>query len=632
MISQKTIEEVKERANLVEVIGDSVSLKRQGAHYSGLCPFHAEKTPSFHIRDHGRFYHCFGCGASGNVISYVMASRGLSFPEAVEELAARFGVQVVREGRGRRDGEERGPGRERFFEVNRLAQLYFEGQLRTGGQEIRGYLAERGLHPETIAEFGIGFAPRARTGLIDFLKQQRASLEIALAAGLVRRSATGELYDGFRARLVFPIMMDRKHIAGFGGRIVPPLVEPEYVKTLPKYLNSPENPAYQKNKIVYGLPQALHALRDTAEIYLVEGYMDVVGLWQAGLKNVVATCGTAVTENHVRRLGHLVNRVVVLMDGDAAGRAAAAKTFPLFLNSGLDVHAVFLPEEEDPDSIARAHGPATQSYIEALPRVPLLDCYLGALMRRFGAEDARALGAAAKGKIAAEVAEVLAQVKNAIERTELIGLTAHRLMVDEAQLSELAGSAGRTKRGSGPLELGSTGRGSPDAAVPSAATTKRIDELPRIDQALLGAVMGLALGRKIEPLSRILHDHAICTGVDPVTLRFLHGLVEITAGAADSTSDGERRERLKGLLHEFGESWTALWKKSYQMLEDPAVDFGQTFRECREAIEKSKLDQAIKDIDARILTCPDESEKIHLLQEKVTLTKQRSGAGRRAKS
>jgi DNA primase catalytic core len=568
-----------------------------------------------------------------------MASRGLSFPEAVEELAGRFGIEVIREGRRRHGDGERGPGREIFFSVNRLAQDFFVEQLRSGGPDVKGYLSERELRSDTIAEFGIGFAPRARTALLDYLKSKRAPLEIALAAGLIRRNSKGEMYDGFRARLIFPIMMDRKHIAGFGGRIIPALVEPEFAKTLPKYLNSPENPAYQKNKIVYGLPQALHALRSDSEVYLVEGYMDVVGLWQAGLKNVVATCGTAVTENHVRRLGHLVNRVVVLMDGDAAGRNAAAKTFPLFLNSGLDVHAVFLPEEEDPDSIARTHGEHTPDYIASLPRIALLDCYLGGLMRKFGADDARTLGAAAKGKIAAEVAEILSQVKNSIERSELIQMTAHRLMVDEAQLADLASATGKGKRTRAPLDLGASG--DPGEGSGARITVrndkseetiqrKRIDELPRVDQELLGAVMGLVLGRKASQLERLLHEPEICTGVDPVTLRFIHGLVETLEPREDEgDEDGGRRERVKALLHDFGDSWTALWRRSYQMLDDPAVDFTKTYNECRDALGKSKLDQSIKDIEERILTCTDENEKMALLQGKVDLARQRSGGGRR---
>lgn len=625
MISNKTIEEIKERANLIEVIGETVALKRQGGNYSGLCPFHAEKTPSFHIRDHGRYYHCFGCGASGNVISFVMETRGLSFPEAVEELGARFGVEVVREGRlGERQVRGDGAGREVFFKLNALAQRFFQEQLRNAEAPVRGYLSERGLAADTVTEFGIGFAPRSRTALVDFLRAHKAPIDAAITSGLIRRNSRGEIYDGFRARLIFPIMMDRKHIAGFGGRIIPGIVDAETLKTLPKYLNSPENPAYQKSKILYGLPQALHAARETMELFLVEGYMDVVGLWQAGLRNCVATCGTAVTENHVRRLGHLVNRVVVLFDGDSAGRAAAAKTFPLFLNSGLDAHAVFLPEDEDPDTIARSHGAGTAAYVGGLERVSLLDCFLRGIMRRYGADDARAIGAASKGKIAAEVAEILARVKNGIEQSELMQQAGLRLMIDPRQLGEMVFGVARGKESHGNVDT-STLRAS--LATPHTEAvgldSKRIDQLPRIDQELIAAIMGLVLKRNDELVGRILRDAAMCMGVEPTTLRFIEGLGEVLERSQGD--DTQKKPAIKSLLNRFGESWAGLWRRSYQMADDPAVDFARTLKQCRASIIKNKLNQSIKEIDDRILTCSEESEKITLLQEKVILTRQLTG-------
>ncbi|MFM1848564.1 MAG: hypothetical protein RL417_2038 [Pseudomonadota bacterium] len=622
MISPKTIEEIKERANLIEVIGESVSLKRQGTNYSGLCPFHAEKTPSFHIRDHGRYYRCFGCGASGNVISFVMETRGLSFPEAVEELAARFGVAIIREGRTRSTEANAAGTREAFFRVNALAQRFFADQLANAEPSARRYLSERGLSPETIEEFGIGFGPRGRTALVDFLRGHRAPLDVAIAAGLLRRNARGELYDGFRARLIFPIMMDRKHIAGFGGRVIPSLVEPEILKSLPKYLNSPENPAYQKNKILYGLPQALHAIRDTSELYLVEGYMDVVGLSQAGLRNVVATCGTAVTENHVRRLGHLVTRVIVLFDGDSAGRSAAAKTFPLFLNSGLDAHAVFLPEDEDPDTIARAHGEASGGYLGSLERISLLDCFVRGIIRRYGSEDVRQLGAAAKGKIAEEVAEILAKVRNGIERSQLIQEACLRLMIDPGQFGDMVDAVGRSGRSEPRIRVEVEPVENPPRGG-EGQPLRRIEDLPRVDQELVGSVMGLVLKRQDDLLTRILHDAEICLNVAPTTLRFIQGLGEVLERAAGE--EGAKKEGLKSLLKEFGESWTSLWKRSYQMIDDPAVDFARTFGECRRSIIKGKLNQSIRDLDQLILTCSDEGEKIALLQEKVALTRRLAG-------
>ncbi|RIL02772.1 MAG: DNA primase, partial [Proteobacteria bacterium] len=347
IVAQESIEEIKEKANLVDIIGEAVSLKRRGSSYVGLCPFHAEKTPSFHVREE-KFYHCFGCGESGNVISFVMRFRGLSFPEAIEELAGRCGVQLKFEKSGRKNVPL--ADKQALFKVNALALAWFSAQLKSAPPQVKDYINSRSLTREALAAFAIGFAPKEWSALTTFLRARKVPDEMILRCGLARRSPKGDLFDVFRARIIFPIFSDSKRVAAFGGRIIPELLEKEALNQAPKYLNSPESPIYFKSKVLFGLPQALSAIQQEREVWIVEGYMDVIGMWQAGIRNAVATCGTALTSEHAKRLKLLVKKVILLFDGDDAGRGAAGKAYDAFLNSGIDVCAAFLPQGEDPDS------------------------------------------------------------------------------------------------------------------------------------------------------------------------------------------------------------------------------------------------------------------------------------------
>lgn len=606
MISQQTIEEIKERASLVDIVGESVNLKRNGMNFTGLCPFHSEKSPSFHIRDSGRFYHCFGCGVSGNVITYVMESRGLSFPDAVEELAARYGIEVKREGGVQRP--EEAPHKDALYAINKLASEFYLAQLKTADPAVGEYLKGRGITPASMSEFSIGFAPRQWGALCDFLKSKQFDEALLLQSGLVRRSPRGDLYDTFRSRIIFPIAIEGRKIAGFGGRLVPGLLEESALKSAPKYLNSPESPVYQKNKIFYGLPQALEAIRRSKELYLVEGYMDVIGLHQAGVRNVLATCGTAVSDNHVKRLQHLVQRVYLLFDGDLAGRAAAAKCFSVFLNSGIDVVALFLPDEEDPDTIALRHGVETESYLQTLEKSPLLDCYIESLLLKSGWKEMRDLGAAAKGRISEEVAQVLAKVRNNIEQSDLLQRAALRLLVEPKDLAALIREGGASSASATPKLI----QPIPPQGLPQNAA---IEDLPRVDRELLLAVMVDRQGLT----ATLLHDPDICEGVHPSTLRFIEGLDAILEESR--TDEGAKREQAKALLKSFGESWILHWKKAHQMLRDDEVDFVRSVDECRRHLKKTKLKQAIMEIDLRLGQSERDADKEAWAREKVLLTR-----------
>lgn len=612
MISQETIEEIKSKVRLVDLIAESVELKQRGQNYVGLCPFHSEKTPSFQVRDHDNYYHCFGCGVSGNVITFVMESQGLSFPEAVEYLAARSNIEVRHEGSARK--EDQGDRKRRIYELNDAAQRFFRRALENAEPAVAAYVRERRLEPAALQAFGVGYAPMRWNALTEQLRAAaRCSDDLLVSAGLARRNSKGDLYDSFRGRLIFPVLIDGRRIAGFGGRLIPALLDEEARASAPKYLNSQETAAYQKNKILYGLPQALTSIKEEKAVYLVEGYMDVLGLWQAGVRNVIATCGTAVTEQHAQRVASLVDKVFVVFDGDQAGRAAAARCFAIFLNSGVDASALFLPEGEDPDTIARRHGAETPAYLEDLKAqaLPLLDCFIIAVLRAHGARSAAELGAAAKAKIAEELARTLSRVASGIERAELVKQAAFRLIVDEQLLRELTEAAVKGESGG---VLKSFEREEERAAA-DVVVRKPVSGLPRLDQMLLHAVMA----EKDTLTGAVLHRSELCMALDPCTRLFIEGLHEILH--AEQCSEAQQKERLKTLLRSFGESWLAHWRLSYQMVEDRTVSMERLFEECLAALERERMLATRRALEQQIAQCRDEDERERLLCYLVELSR-----------
>lgn len=611
MISEATIELIKERANLVDLVGDAVALKRRGSGFLGLCPFHSEKTPSFHIRADGTFYHCFGCGASGNAITFLMQSRGLSFPEAVSELAGRLNIPIETVG-GR--VEQKDPrDKQRLFKLNMLAHKFFRSCLQKAPAVVCDYISSRGLDAEVLDYFGVGYAPDGRDTLVSFLRAHKVPDDLMVAGGLAKRGQSGELYDAFRARLIFPVFLDTRRICAFGGRIIPPLVDPAKINQIPKYLNSPETPIYQKSKVLYALPQALSAVRAEGELYLVEGYMDVAGLWKAGVRNAVATCGTAVTESHVKRLARLVKRLTVLFDGDAAGRAAASRCFELFSNSGIETAVVFLPAEHDPDSLAREHGQRTPQVLEAFPRRSLLESHLDSVLEKYGVSEARQLGAAAKGSICEGLAPVLSQVRNPVEQNELIRTAALNLGVDFASLLALVQGVGGKKLREKPQVADK--HEVTAAEVSQAAHRKPVSALSAVDRQILSCAMVL----KSELSQSILRDPDLCSSLDPVTLGFLESFNLVLS--SQQVAEAAQKEAIKALLQGLGADWVSHWKSAYKMAEDPDVDFHKAFDECRRAARKIKLNQALSEIDRRIKESIEEEEKTLLSQEKLALSR-----------
>ncbi len=357
MIPQSFIQDLLSRVDIVEVVDRHVKLKRSGANYSACCPFHTEKSPSFTVSPTKQFYHCFGCSAHGTAIGFMMEYGGMGFVDAVKDLAQNLGMTVPEEVRSpdaQRRAEE---GPDLYGALLQAAQFY-RNQLKDAPRAIE-YLKRRGLSGEIAKRFGVGYAPDGWQNLEQvFPDYQDKALT---AAGLVKQNDEGKRYDVFRDRIMFPIVDVRGHIIGFGGRVLEGGGADAAAQGSPKYLNSPETPVFEKGRELYGLFQARRAIRDAGCVIVVEGYMDVVALAQAGVEYAVATLGTATTPIHVQKLLRQSDEVVFCFDGDAAGRRAAWRALEnslAHLADGKQVRFLFLPDGEDPDTYVRSHGKA----------------------------------------------------------------------------------------------------------------------------------------------------------------------------------------------------------------------------------------------------------------------------------
>ena len=358
-IPEQVVAEIRERADIVQFVGRYVTLRRSGSRYWGLCPFHGEKTASFQVNEDKQIFYCFGCGAGGDVFAFRMRQEGLDFPDAVRALGRELGIAIPEAGAGENQAAA-------AHRANDAACAFFRSELRgPNGGAARQYLAERGVTEDLVDRFQIGFAPAGWDGLVSHLRRASVPLADAEAAGLVARRQTGDgHYDRFRSRVVFPITDPSGQIAGFGGRAMG--------DDTPKYLNSPESPVYKKSRVLFGLAQALDAIRQSGRVIVVEGYFDLLALHRAGLHEAVAPCGTALTQTHAHRIRRYAEEVVLLFDGDAAGQAASERALPVLLAEGLRVRAAFLPLGDDPDTLLAKSGVAAlRSCVDSA--VPLLD-------------------------------------------------------------------------------------------------------------------------------------------------------------------------------------------------------------------------------------------------------------------
>jgi len=429
---------VKQQADIVRVVGEYVRLKKTGKDFSGLCPFHQEKTPSFTVSPIKQIFYCFGCGKGGDVYNFVMDMEKCEFPEAVKVVAEKCGIAVPRQ--KERSLEERKENQQRsvLVEMHREAQTFFVKQLEgtPEGKAARAYLEDRGLDNDAIARFGIGYAPSGGDALLRHLKIKYND-KLLIESGLVSRDqSAGRLFDRFRRRITFPISNESGKIVAFGARALG--------DDMPKYLNSPETPIYSKSNVLYHMDRAKEALRRQDFAILVEGYMDVIAAARAGISNVVASCGTSLAETQIKLLGRFTKRVIVNYDPDTAGQAATERSLSLLLEQDFEVRVLALPpvgnQKADPDLFIRERG--KDEYLKLLKEAPPYVDYLIARARQMdlttGEGKQRALNF---------LLPYIQKIPNGILRSEWATRIAQQLRIDEPLLRSALSKAAKERRG-----------------------------------------------------------------------------------------------------------------------------------------------------------------------------------------
>lgn len=584
MIPDDQVEEVKARADIVDVVGEFVQLKRAGKEYKANCPFHEERTPSFYVVPAKSFYHCFGCGKQGDVFTFVQERLGLDFVESVRWVANRAGVEI-REVRA--DHEDDDPHRP-LYEANAFAAAWFREQLvdTEGGARARQYLEARGIDAETSERFGLGFAPDDWRGLREAAGRHGIADEVLLEAGLLTTSEKArEPYDRFRDRVVFPIEALGGRIVAFGGRVLD-----GGGKGQPKYLNSPESPIYHKGRLLYGLHRARHAVRREERALLVEGYMDVVSLAAAGFEHAVAALGTALTPEHARLLKRYTTRVLLLFDSDAAGLRATFKAGDVLLAAGLQPSVVTLPPGEDPDTVVRGEGAAALTgYLDQA--VDVLERKLQILSERDYLEDpARVRDAVDR------LLPTLRAVKDATLRDIYLARVAQRTGVRPETLEA------ELERAPGP---GAGREWTPEHRRRPPAT--RVRPAPR---SRLGAELSMlqVLARDRERRHERLEAALMVIGprdfVDDANRAIFQAFLdEPELDTPPEALPADVRQRLAALLAEPAD-------------EAELAHAGRTFAESLAALARAVLERQADDLDRRIELAGSDDEKRTLAAEK----------------
>lgn len=422
-IPEGVIQEILQKVNIVEVIGEYVTLKRVGRGYHGICPFHQDSKPSFHVNEERGFFHCFGCGAGGNAFHFLMKHLHMSFPEAARSLAGRYGVTIPQH-RPTPSQRRRLEERELLLELNKEALRFFRESLESRqGAAARQYLERRGFSREIVEAFELGYAPAQWRALSHHLKSRGFDLQAAQRAGLVISAKDGGYYDRFRGRLIFPIHDEAGRVVAFGGRALG--------EESPKYLNSPETAVFSKRRSLYGLFRAKGSIRDEDKAIVVEGYTDVMALHQHGVSNAIATLGTSITLEHLHMLRRFSSNVVHVFDADEAGQRATMRALDLCLDAGLWGSVLNLPQNEDPDTYVRKVG--AKGFRDLLSRaIPLMDFLIERVLLN-GAADT------VEGTVRAldQIVPRLRRIQNPIVLDHYVGVLTERMQIREQRIRSM---------------------------------------------------------------------------------------------------------------------------------------------------------------------------------------------------
>jgi DNA primase len=545
-INEETVREIRERCDIVEVIASYLPLRRSGANYLGLCPFHQEKSPSFNVNAPRQIFHCFGCGVGGNVFTFLMRMEGLTFPEAVKRLGEKIGVTVEETPVTPADRQRRDQ-RERLVKINEAACAFYHRLLLedAAGAPARRYLRQRGYEADTVRAFRLGFAPDQWEALAGYLASHGFTAAEMRAAGLVREGREGRGdRDLFHNRLLFPIMDAEGRVVAFGGRVLD--------GGTPKYLNSPETTLYHKGRILYGLYQGRDAIRQTRAVLVVEGYFDLLALHRAGISNAVAACGTALTADHARLLKRYAETAILVFDADQAGRQATFRAMDALLPEGLAVSGVGLAAGEDPDSFLASAGPEAFRACLAEAR-PALELFIDEQLQLHGG---RVEG---RARAAEEVLTRIRRLPSDLQRNLYLKQLAARTGLDEALL-QAKGRGVAPPRPAAPPPPGPARR--PAAEADERTQTYLLRLMLANDRARSRVRSEGVEGLFAAPLHRAIANHllAIETADGGLPGQVLDGL-----------DDGDAQALLSGLVIAEGqESWAA----------DPE----RIFADCRRAV------------------------------------------------
>ena len=429
---EEKVSEIRDRSSILEVISDYVSLKKSGKNFKGLCPFHSEKTPSFMVNEEKQIFHCFGCGEGGDIFTFLMKAGHFSFPQAVEELAKRYGVRLPSRELSLTQKKEVAK-REVLYQINQMASDYFHELLtrRREGEAGRKYLSQRGIGKEIIEEHRLGYSLEGWDGLVQHLREKKVSLELAWELGLILPKKREGWYDAFRGRIIFPIFDLHHRVVGFGGRIVG--------EGQPKYINSSESMIYHKGEVLYGLHVARRCAPEKDCVIIAEGYFDLLTLHQCGLKHSVATLGTALTAHHIRTLRRYTKNLITVFDADPGGLQATLRSLPLFLEEEVVGKTIILPKGEDPDGYLRK-GELEDFEKRLAGAVPLIDFFFERLMET---HDVKTIDG--KVKVAEEGMGLIGKIPDQIRRDFYIKALAERLDVQESLLIQVLRSSPKNR-------------------------------------------------------------------------------------------------------------------------------------------------------------------------------------------
>ncbi|MFO7560716.1 MAG: DNA primase [Desulfobacterales bacterium] len=438
-IPEEKVSEIQNAADIIDIVSESVLLKRAGKNHVGLCPFHSEKTPSFTVNPEKQIFFCFGCNAGGNVFSFLMKHEGISFPEAVRVLARRYGIELPEANTSSAQKRVMSE-REKIFAANKHAVDYYHHVLLRDSEGRKGlkYLTERGITGDTLERFGIGFAPEGWSSLMQHLARKGVPERLLEKSGLVvENKQKNGFYDRFRNRIMFPISNTRGQVIGFGGRVLD--------NSLPKYLNSPETPVYNKSRSLYGLHVTKQKCREKGMAFIVEGYMDLLALWQNGIENVVATLGTSLTSEHVRLLKGYAERVILVYDSDDAGLRAAARSIGIFDSGHLDSRILVLPDGYDPDSYVVEFG--AEAFLKIAEKaIGSVDFLMESAIKKYG------LSIEGKVRVVSAMEGYLAEIQDSVARSLYIKKMAEKLGIDDSAIMEKVRNAMNAKRSAGKTE------------------------------------------------------------------------------------------------------------------------------------------------------------------------------------